>query len=1187
MKWTPEQQRVIDARNRNLLVSAAAGSGKTAVLVERILGLVLDPEHPVDIDRLLVVTFTNAAAQEMKNRLYQALSERERTDPENRHLRRQLQLVFQAQVCTIDSFCLSVLRNYPEEAGIDPGFRIMDPGEEKLLQSDVMEELFEEEYEACHEDFLKLLEGFSSAKSDEALSSLVLSVYRFSRSHPWPDRWLQECIDRCDIRTPEELFASDWCSWYLHQVKLRLQALIDQTEKLVRMSTTPLVPESFARTYRIDAEKLREAGNFSDYREARAKIFAIKLERQPVGSKKGYDETLQTRIKEKRGLIKKRLERFQEGFALSEQEILSEICVTSGTISTLVRLVRRYAELYAAAKAAKGIADFSDIEHIALSILYKDGERSAAARELSGRFHEIMIDEYQDSNRVQEEILTAVSRASDGENNIFMVGDMKQSIYRFRMADPSLFTEKYKSYSRENGPKQLIELSRNFRSRKEITRTANWFFFQLMQEAVGGIEYSLHTALYPGADFPEVKISGKDPYRSEILLAGMQDAPEDCSKQEAEALLIADKIHELVSEKFPVAKRDVDGTVTTRPAEYKDIVILLRTAAGWDTVFQQVLEEQGIPVYVESRSGYFDAPEVRLVLNILSVIDNPMNDIPLAAVLNSRFFGFTAEDLARIHTSGQGKRPGNGLYGELLSYEGDEALMERIRAFFTAIAGWRRASSKLSLSMLLRQIYRETGILSYVLALPSGRRREANLRALLTKAANFENTSYHGIFHFIRYVDKLRKYEADEGEQNTSGENDNVVRLMTIHKSKGLEFPIVFLSGASKPFNTQDSKNRIILHQDYGIAADIADPERRIRKKSFMREVFSEKNRVETLGEELRVLYVGMTRAKEKLFVTGTIPDEEKFDALTGEIDEVPERLSYGELTGADCVLSWLLPAVRTSGPMDIRLVAGTEISGRIKERQAVRELDYTLLQSLVESAAKKENAFRKSYDERFSFRYDSVLSRVYSSISVSALKAAGQREEEERMEAFLFDDRPEEERKEGITGISGRERGTLYHRVMEKIDPHRAVKAQLDEWEESGVLSHEERRLLYPPKIEAFFTSDLGKRFIQALDKSRGFRERQFIIGIPAETVYPELSCRPEGKEQMMLQGIVDLYFEEEDGLVVVDYKTDRVDAEEVLASRYRVQLEWYERALEQATGKKVKEKWIWSFALGKEIRI
>ena len=1174
MKWTAEQEKVIAARNRNLLVSAAAGSGKTAVLVERVLSLVLDKKNPIDIDRLLIVTFTNAAAREMRTRLYEALLERAKKEPENRRLVRQ------AQVSTIDSFCLYVLRNYPEAVDLDPSFRIMDQGEQKLLESDVMERLLDEEYETASDSFLRFLEGFSSGKSDEAVQDLVLSLYRFSRSHPWPDEWLESCLEKCRIEDSAALAETDWCSWYLLQAKLRLQGFSERYQRILMRAENPLVPENFAAAYRADIEALLSAREFTTYQEARQKIRALVLQRQPAGSKKPcYDQTLQERIKSQRTALRNRISNFQESFMLSEEQILSEIWESAENIRETVRLVRRFSELYAAEKKKKGIADFSDIEHQALSVLYENKVRTEAARELSARFSEIMIDEYQDSNRVQETLLTAVSKVPDGQKNIFMVGDMKQSIYRFRMAYPGLFTGKYRDYTREDSDRQLMVLSQNFRSRREVTRSVNWFFFQLMQESIGGIEYDLDSALYAKAEY----LPAKDSCRTELPITETEGAPEDFTKQEIEASMIAKKIHALIRQGFLVQDQDPEGSLIQRPAEYRDIVILLRTATGWDQAFLQVLEAQGVPVYVESRSGYFDAPEVHLVLNILSVIDNPINDIPLASVLHSQIFDFSAEELARIRAGYSFPEQGNGLYGALISYDGDHTLREKVQSFLLQISDWRKASAEQSLSMLLRRIYRDTGLLSMVSALPSGDRRAANLQALLSKAANFEKTSYHGIFHFIRYVEKLRKYQADEGEQNTAGESDNVVRIMTIHKSKGLQFPIVFLAGCGKQFNTEDQKKRIILHQDYGIAADLADPVRRIRRKTFMRRVFSEKNLVEGLGEELRVLYVGMTRAKEKLFLTGLTDSlqalSEKYE---NDWDGLPQKLAYGDLAEGKSFLSWLLLSYHRGGPVDLQLLPGTEIRASEEELEAQHSLDYTALLQMIREADPEENTLQL-LRERFSFRYDDVLSRVYATISVSALKAA-RYDPEEREPAAMVSDIPEDTLPARMTGA---ERGTLIHRVMERIDPEKPAANQLDRWLSEGLLSPEERAAVSARKIDGFLQSPLGKRFISAYRQKKAFRERRFIIGIPVSEVYPELQDRPEGRESLMLQGVVDLYFEEDGALVLVDYKTDSVKDPAVLQERYRVQLELYERALVQSTGKPVKERWIYSFALQKEIPV
>ncbi len=1218
MEWTTEQQQVIDLRNRDILVSAAAGSGKTAVLVERILNMVTDPVHPVDVDRLLIVTFTKAAAAEMRGRLYDELVRRAEEMPENLHLRRQLQLVQKAQVCTIDSFCSMVVKNYGHEIDIDPTFRIGDEGEIELIKNDVMQALLEEEYQAGKPEFLDFAEEFASGKKDDSIGEIIQKLYEFSESSTWPAQWRRECLKSFEISDEADITGSAWGAWYMKQIQYRVESSITEYERLLDMCRFPGGPDYCYEAFAQDVQALRNvfAGiNVEEltYDEIRERILNVDFVKKPGKKKVGYDEALHDRIAKRREEIKKQFnEKLQAWVSLPASAVIDGARKAAAAAEEIVYLTDRFAEMFDAAKKKKGIASFSDVEHMALEILYRDGKRTDAAKQLASRFAEVMIDEYQDSNDVQETLLKAVSREEDCEPNIFMVGDMKQSIYRFRMARPELFMEKYESYLETESDHQKVELHANFRSRDGVITCVNYIFDQIMQKFAGGIEYDHNAALVYKADYKatEQKVAGK----AEILLlelAGADETDDDLSKQEWEARMIAQEIRDITDPADPMYVQTKEGY---RPVKYSDIVVLLRSASGWDASFQEIFEAEGIPAYTESKGGYFSAWEVQLMLNFLSCIDNPVNDIPLVTVLKSPFVGFTADELGSIRAGYSVTEHGNGYFGAMKSHmQLGGPYAEKIAAFLEIIEKYRALSVHLSLSMLLRTIYSDLGVIARVSAMAGGARRKANLLALLQKAEDFEKTSYHGIYHFIRYIEKLKKYDKDEGERSVADENDNTVRIMTIHKSKGLEFPVVFVAGCGKQFNMRDLSAPVLLHQEYGIAVDAVDHARRTRTKTLIKQAFAERLKTESLGEELRVLYVALTRAREKLYITGCVPSAEKIAETYGERwTEMPGKLSYTDVVGANSYLAWILKAYREDGPIDMRYVDPVSLVGNILVQESGEQrLNAESLRQIL--AAEVDPELSRDLNEKLDFNYHyNDLCKMYATMSVSRLKMDRIHALEEQEEASAGYGQPDEVtesvnasvepadntpvaprpafmKESVVPEFSGAERGTLYHLVMEKTDPHietvDEIKAALDEMVNNGLISEPQKDTIKPEKVRGFKVSSLGRRFAKSSDAGKGYRERQFIIGIPAYEVLMELDIPKDPEELLMIQGIIDMYFEEEDGLVLVDYKTDAVKNADELVKRYKLQLDLYARALEQTTGKRVKEKWIYSFALEQEI--
>ena len=776
VKWTEEQQKVISLRDRNILVSAAAGSGKTAVLVERILSKITDPEAPVEIDRLLIMTFTRAAAGEMKERISSAIESALYEDPDNEHLQRQSTLLHTAQITTIDGFCAYIIRNYFHLIGLDPGYRTADEGELKLLREDVTGKLLEDYYSEKHEKYEKFVECFASGKDDEALGGMIQKLYEMAMSNPFPEEWLDACLDDYKIETTEELRETK-C------IKLLWKAAVDELEtaehlarEARKLCDAPDGPNLYGEALDSDLlfiRKLKKTAEERDYN-----VLAQLLEKPSFARLSGKkmpeaDEQKKQRIKELREEEKEILKELgQKYFQGTEEEILDMLKCSREPLEMLVELTRQFTERFSKAKREKNILDFTDMEHFALKILMKkeDGQMqmSQAAIELSEKYEEVLVDEYQDSNLVQELLTTAVSGWVNQRKNIFMVGDVKQSIYRFRLARPELFMEKYKSYSVEDGEEQRIDLHKNFRSRAQVLESVNFIFRQIMGEDLGGIAYDKDAALYPGADFPAG--GSREFVKTEVLLvekdgAELEEEAGDQNAQELEALAIAQRIQGMVGREEILDKK----TGKYRPVEYGDIVILLRSAYGWSETFREVLASQGIPVYCTSRTGYFSALEIITVLNYLKVCDNPLQDIPLTGVLRSPMVGCTSQELAQIRVL----YPQGLLWDSVEQYvksreEGYDAaekpLMEKLQRFLELLEKVRNMATYTPVHQLILFILKETGYGNYARALPGGEQRYANLSMLVEKAMAYEKTSYRGLFNFVRYIEQLQAYEVDYGE---------------------------------------------------------------------------------------------------------------------------------------------------------------------------------------------------------------------------------------------------------------------------------------------------------------------------------------------------------------------------------------------------------------------------------------
>ena len=1249
VKWTQEQQKVISLRNRNILVSAAAGSGKTAVLVERILSKITDKKNPVDIDRLLIMTFTRAAAGEMKERISNAIEKALSEDPDNEHLQRQTTLLHTAQITTIDGFCAYVIRNYFHLIGLDPGYRTADEGELKLLKGDVLKALLEEYYEKNEEKYKLFVECYASGKTDEGLSEMILKVYHMAMSSPYPQEWLQKCLEQYEVSTLEEMHQTQWMKLLWEAVTDELkeaELLVQEARRICEVADGPFAYEDVLDSDLLFIRELKEAAAQKEYDvlvHALQKPSFATLSRKKMPDADGQKKERVKALREEEKTILKGIgERY---FQSTEAEILETMHYIKEPMEMLVELTQEFMKRFAEAKREKNILDFTDMEHFALQILMeKDGEEyhmSQAARELSEKYEEVMVDEYQDSNLVQEFLAVCVSGWVNDRKNIFMVGDVKQSIYRFRLARPEIFMEKYKNYSTEDAPggEQRIDLHKNFRSREQVLFSVNFIFRQIMGENLGGITYDQEAALYPGAVFPE----GEDEefVKTEVLMVekstGFQEETEDIGKRqeeeseksgqedaenqddrELEALAVAQKIQKMVGKEKIVDKQ----TGEYRPLQYGDIVILLRTASGWAETFREVLASQGIPVYCTSRTGYFSTLEIVTVLNYLKVCDNPRQDIPLTGVLRSPIVGCSAQEMAQIRIA----YPDGMLYDSICAYaknriESSDELGEKLRIFLKEMNRIRDLSAYTPVHELILIILKETGYGNYARALAGGAQRYANLTMLVEKAMDYEKTSYRGLFNFVRYIEQLQAYEVDFGEVNLAGAANTAVEIMTIHKSKGLEFPVVFVSGMGKQFNFQDINARLLIHSELGIGVDAILPEKRIIASSLNCQIIRRQILKESLGEELRVLYVALTRAKEKLIMTGTVGNlKQKMLSLSRFLGQKEELLPLGSRMKARTYWDFVLPALaRYRGMQSLFEEQGIFVKKTedLYYDKAQIQIEKVYIWQMTEEAVLhqagsqisekrlKEWDAEKVYDEkvreeiekRFSFVYPyQNMEDIPVKVSVSELKKRNWHDEQEREETAIEEEAEEEtppvpafmtEKQEEYKGAA---RGTAYHRIMECLDytmtdTTQQLKEQVENLLKAEKLTENEAGCIRISDLAGFVESDLGKRMKLAAKEGKLYREQPFVIARSAAEINPQW----EENEDVLIQGIMDAYFLEGEEIVLVDYKTDRVKKgqEQKLIDSYYTQLDDYAQALERITGKRVKEKLIYSFALRKAIRV
>ena len=1177
--WTTEQQDAIDTRDTSLLVAAAAGSGKTAVLVERIIQMISDTEHPVNVDELLVVTFTNAAAQEMKERIGDAIAKALEANPSSEHLHRQSLLLQKAKITTLHSFCLELVRENFFHLGLDPGMKIADDTENNMILEDTVAEIMEEYYSMEDNDlFLNTVNAYGG-REDADLIGMLLSLYHMAQSMAEPKRWLESLTGETNI---------DWFQLAEEDILDRLESVQKHLITAIRYSDgEPGLEKYFLH---IGGEYDWVTGLMDTLKhdgwDALYKAIAEDgFKRLPAAKKNTYDPEAKDRITGLRDQAKKELSEIREDYFLTPREAQEADLRDQESIrNLLVELVLKTMDRFQEKKSKRSLMDFSDMEHFCFNLLYRRDPalglyKTDLARMLSDNFYEVMVDEYQDINDLQEAILLAVSR----EDNLFMVGDIKQSIYGFRMANPNLFLEKYNRFG-QNIPmvhEKRIDLNQNFRCRENVVNGVNEVFEKLMTGEDGDLFYDDKAALVYGANYPDViEESEAIP---EVVNCYVLTPPGECAAEdgegklpegtlpgdegeqpmgtmEEEGLFLANEMHRLMESGAQVYDKHLK---TYRKITWRDMVVLLRSPGSSGPVYARMLKDCGIPASVDVGDGYFTAWEIRIILAVLYILDNPLQDIPLIAVLKAPFFAFTEDELAEIRLV----KPGADYYESLCDAVESEAvgeeLKEKIRDFLTSFLHWRVLARQLSLSDLIWKLYKETGFYEYVGALRDGLQRQANLRALHERAAGFEETSFKGVFLFLCFLQMLQDNRKDLEPARVLSDNENVVRILSIHKSKGLEFPVVFLGGMGKQFNKKDIQRPFLLDKEYGMAFPYTDQELMIRYPTIACRVIQKKKYKELIQEEKRILYVAMTRARERLYLVGSM--------------KKPEHAENLSVKNAKSYLEWIL-SMKLSEPLwHIEFVE----AGSFDKLDGGEELTEPLRDAVLsESPLERDDKTYEAMEEQLNWQYpEPDFIPIKAHFSVSELKRRITQKDSPVMPKVSFDHKPDcltEGKK-----LSAAEKGTLLHLVLSKVDLSREItldslKNLVDELEAKAFIPEGVKDEIDLSLILGFYESDLGKRLIQAKPDCR-YRELPFMVELDSHVVDETL---PEGKKKILVQGIIDCLWQEEDGSwVLVDYKSDRVKLNETkkIHDRYDGQLALYRYAVEQILHGEVKESYFY----------
>ena len=1191
VKWTEEQQQAINEKGANILVAAAAGSGKTAVLVERIINKVINEK--IDIDRILVVTFTSAAASEIRERILEAIYKKLEENPEDTNLQKQINLINKANISTIHSFCLDVIRNNFYELDISSNFRVADTTEIELMKYEVLDELFEEKYLSNDKDFEDLINIYTGYRGDEGLQNLVLNIYKFIQSSPFPEKWLNDKVNLFK-NTNQDFAQTIWGKTILENIEEELTEGIMQLQNILKDMKKIDELSKFTKIIQEDIYNLEDILRYTNsWDNTLTKINNLVWQKWPTDKKITID--LKEQAKEVRNKVKEIINKsIKKKIAYDSIQANEDINEMHVTLTKLKNLLVEFMFKFASKKKEKNVVDFNDIEHFALKILIgENGEATELAKKYREKFQEIAIDEYQDSNLVQEQILTSISKG----NNIFMVGDVKQSIYKFRQARPELFLEKYKNYNLKqeisgNSLGLKIQLFKNFRSRENILNITNLVFQNIMSEKVGEIEYNEKEYLNYSAGYKEPEENTDYAGKTELHIIDLKEKEEIFINEEEidekievekiensvlEAKFVAKKINELLNSNYMVFDKE-QGYRKITP---KDIIILLRATTNIAPIYEKELADLNLPVFSDSSSQYLDTMEIQIIVSILKIINNPIQDIPLVTVLRSPIFAFTDNDLISIRLTDKSCSFYESMIKARLVV--NEQLNSKIDNVIYYLEKWKQEEKYLPLDELIWQIYIDTNLINIVGLMPNGAIRQANLKMLFEKAKQFENASFKGLFNFINFIDRLKNNNGDLSSAKLIGENENVIRIMSIHKSKGLEFPVVFLCGTGKSFNMRDLNEDILLHQDMGIGPKLIDFERRIEYDTLAKEAIKLKIKLETLSEEQRILYVALTRAKEKLIITGISKDLEKDFKQKRELLQIYNEnmniIDYKLVKKYKTYLDWL-ELVYLKNENKITDIATLYTYTKTDLEKELNNKEQEKLNNI------KEKIFENTKDLKDTENIKEILNWKYrykksSEIPTKTAVTRLQAEEDKKIELTEIPKFMGKEKK-----ITPAEKGTLMHLCIQRLNEKQTyTKETIKQMIQSLVL----KEIITTTEADAINIDTLYKYTKSALwnDLSKAkeiHKEQPFYINIPAKEIYENI----ETDENILVQGIIDLYYISEDNkLILIDYKTDYAKKPEELINKYKTQLSIYKKALENSLNRRVDETYIFSTNWGQSLNV
>ena len=1159
MAWTKEQEKAIYQKGDNILVAAAAGSGKTAVLVERIVNKIINEK--IDVDKLLVVTFTNAAATEMRERVLDAIYKKLEDNPDNLMLQKQIVLLNKSHISTIHAFCLEVIKNNFYKTDISPNFRLANTPEIELLKMEVLEEVFDNLYEEKNENFIKLIDTYCVYRSDDNLKEIILKIYRYIQSMPYPEEWLEKQVEKFNLDLEQDFSKTVWGQLLIKEAKEDIEETINMLKNVAKKLQLEIDLNKWYLIINDDISGLEEIAEMENWDDFYIKMQDLKFktwaqDRKIVSELKDNAKAVRDKVKAKIDDLKNKI------FIYDSKQANNDIFAMYETLKEIKNVILKFISEYQKAKLQKSIIDFNDIEHLALQILVQKNEKgkyepTEVAKEYQEMFEEIAIDEYQDSNEIQEEILKQISRG----NNIFMVGDVKQSIYKFRQAKPELFLQKYNTYDNNK-----IQLFANFRSRKNILDLSNVIFENIMSEEFGSIDYNENEFLNVGQEYIETKEKTLGKAELHIIDASVETEEvqdEILENAEIEAKFVAKKIQELINGNYVV----YDKKQGYRKLQFKDIVILLRKTANVAPIYEKELENLEYPVFSDIGTNYFESIEIQTIMSLLKIISNPDNDIALVTVLRSPIGKFTDNELIEIRLENQNE----SFYNALLS---SEKLKEKIDNFLELVEDFRTKQEYLKLDEFIWYIYEKTGYLNYVSLMKNGNLKAANLRMLFEKARDYEQGSFKGLYNFINFIDKVTKGNTDMGAPKLIGENENVIRIMSIHKSKGLEFPVVFLCGTGNQFNMLDLNDNILIHSELGLGPKYINYERRITYNTLAKEAIKYQIKKEIKEEEMRLLYVALTRSREKLIITGVDKNLKKSIQEKEEMLQISEnKVTKAIAKKSKTYLEW----IETVNLADKRMKDLIDVYEHIKNES----LDTEQEEQKEKTIQIEERKINKEIDKILTWEYpEKELTKIEGKSSVSKLTKETENEEikvELKKPKFL----------EGELPLSKAEIGTTVHLVMQKLDFKQnytieKIEELLEELEQKGIIATKQKEAVPKQKILAFAQSQLFKEIGRA---KKTYKEQPFYINIPVKELYESKS-----NENILVQGIIDLYYiTENEEIILVDYKTDYVPENKAsyLKEKYQSQLNLYKRALEQALGKKVTRAYIYSTYLNDSIEV